>query len=129
MRLIQVFDPALCCSSGVCGAEVDQNLVTFAGDAEWIKQVVTPAALNWRVMRDWHYLKPREVMVQKSNRQMSSQAKRAPSRGSSRVAAAPAAVVAAKRHCLAGKLAARSIASLFLIGVSHVPVSELLVSP
>ena len=38
MRLIQVFDPALCCSSGVCGAEVDQNLVTFAGDAEWIKQ-------------------------------------------------------------------------------------------
>ncbi|MGY3949555.1 arsenical resistance operon transcriptional repressor ArsD [Aeromonas allosaccharophila] len=38
MRLIQVFDPALCCSSGVCGAEVDQALVTFAGDAEWIKQ-------------------------------------------------------------------------------------------
>ena len=38
MKTLQVFDPALCCSSGVCGAEVDQNLVTFAGDAEWIKQ-------------------------------------------------------------------------------------------
>ena len=38
MRLIQVFDPALCCSSGVCGTEVDQNLVIFAGDAEWLKQ-------------------------------------------------------------------------------------------
>ncbi len=38
MRLIQVFDPALCCSSGVCGTDIDQNLVIFAGDAEWLKQ-------------------------------------------------------------------------------------------
>lgn len=35
MKAIQVFDPAMCCSTGVCGAEVDQNLVTFAADAEW----------------------------------------------------------------------------------------------
>jgi hypothetical protein len=35
MRQIQVFDPPLCCSTGVCGTEVDQQLVTFAGDAAW----------------------------------------------------------------------------------------------
>ncbi|MCY1703776.1 arsenite efflux transporter metallochaperone ArsD [Deinococcus sp. SL84] len=32
---IEVFDPALCCSTGVCGTEVDQHLVTFAADAAW----------------------------------------------------------------------------------------------
>ena len=37
MKSIQIFDPALCCSSGVCGAEVDQQLVTFAADLEWAK--------------------------------------------------------------------------------------------
>lgn len=35
MTLIQVFDPALCCSSGVCSPEVDQELVRFAADAQW----------------------------------------------------------------------------------------------
>lgn len=32
---IEVFDPALCCSTGVCGTDVEQNLVTFAADAAW----------------------------------------------------------------------------------------------
>jgi hypothetical protein len=36
MPTIRVFDPALCCSSGVCGVEVDQALVTFAADAAWM---------------------------------------------------------------------------------------------
>lgn len=35
---IKVFDPALCCSTGVCGVDVDQQLVTFAADLEWAKQ-------------------------------------------------------------------------------------------
>ncbi|MEI6758670.1 MAG: arsenic metallochaperone ArsD family protein, partial [Chlorobium sp.] len=30
MKKIQVFDPALCCTTGVCGVDVDQALVTFA---------------------------------------------------------------------------------------------------
>ncbi|EJC60816.1 trans acting repressor-like protein [Alcaligenes faecalis subsp. faecalis NCIB 8687] len=30
MKKIEVFDPSLCCSTGVCGVEVDQALVTFA---------------------------------------------------------------------------------------------------
>jgi hypothetical protein len=38
MTSIQVFDPALCCSSGVCGVDVDQALVSFAADADWAKQ-------------------------------------------------------------------------------------------
>ena len=38
MKNIQVFDPALCCSTGVCGVEVDQNLVTFAADVDWVRQ-------------------------------------------------------------------------------------------
>ncbi|NMF96307.1 arsenite efflux transporter metallochaperone ArsD [Aromatoleum toluolicum] len=38
MKSIQIFDPALCCSSGVCGVDVDQQLVTFAADVEWAKQ-------------------------------------------------------------------------------------------
>lgn len=37
MPTIQVFDPALCCSSGVCGTEVDQKLVNFSADISWLK--------------------------------------------------------------------------------------------
>lgn len=36
MNKIQVFDPALCCSTGVCGPEVDDSLVRFAADVEWL---------------------------------------------------------------------------------------------
>lgn len=38
MKTIQVFDPAMCCSTGVCGTEVDQNLVNFSADVDWAKQ-------------------------------------------------------------------------------------------
>jgi hypothetical protein len=38
MATIQVFDPALCCSTGVCGVDVDQNLVDFSTDVDWAKQ-------------------------------------------------------------------------------------------
>jgi len=38
MSSIQVFDPALCCSTGVCGVEVDQELVGFSADVDWAKQ-------------------------------------------------------------------------------------------
>jgi hypothetical protein len=37
MKTIQVFDPALCCSTGVCGVDVDQALVTFSADLAWAK--------------------------------------------------------------------------------------------
>jgi len=38
MKRIQVFDPALCCSTGVCGVDVDQALVGFSADVDWAKQ-------------------------------------------------------------------------------------------
>lgn len=38
MTTIQVFDPALCCNTGVCGVDVDQRLVTFAADVDWAQQ-------------------------------------------------------------------------------------------
>ena len=38
MKNIQIFDPALCCSSGVCGVEVDQQLVEFSANVDWAKQ-------------------------------------------------------------------------------------------
>jgi len=38
MTKIEVYDGAMCCSTGVCGVEVDQRLVNFAADVEWAKQ-------------------------------------------------------------------------------------------
>lgn len=30
MKTIQVYDPAMCCSTGICGTDVDPELVSFA---------------------------------------------------------------------------------------------------
>lgn len=38
MRTIQIYDPAMCCSTGVCGVDVDQHLVDFSADVEWARQ-------------------------------------------------------------------------------------------
>lgn len=38
MSTIQIYDPALCCSSGVCGVDVDEALLYFAADLDWAKQ-------------------------------------------------------------------------------------------
>ncbi len=35
--LIEIFDPAMCCSTGVCGPDVDDTLADFAQDAKWLK--------------------------------------------------------------------------------------------
>jgi len=36
-QTLQVFDPAMCCSTGVCGPDVDSKLVQFAADLDWLK--------------------------------------------------------------------------------------------
>jgi arsenite-transporting ATPase len=36
MSKIQVFDPAMCCNTGICGPEADPSLLTFAADVEWL---------------------------------------------------------------------------------------------
>ena len=33
---LEVYDPAMCCSTGVCGPDVDPRLVQFAADAQWL---------------------------------------------------------------------------------------------
>lgn len=35
---IRVFEPALCCNTGVCGEDVDQALVDFTADLDHLKQ-------------------------------------------------------------------------------------------
>ena len=35
VKTIEVFEPALCCNTGVCGEDVDQGLVTFSADVDW----------------------------------------------------------------------------------------------
>ncbi len=36
-HVLEIFDPAMCCSTGICGPEVDPKLVQFAADLDWIK--------------------------------------------------------------------------------------------
>ncbi len=38
MRKLEVFDPAMCCSTGVCGVEVDPVLVQFSADLQWLAE-------------------------------------------------------------------------------------------
>jgi len=37
MIKLEVFDPAMCCSTGVCGPTVDPVLPRFSADLEWLK--------------------------------------------------------------------------------------------
>lgn len=37
MKTIQVYDKPMCCSTGVCGPEVDPVLPQFAADLDWLK--------------------------------------------------------------------------------------------
>ena len=36
-QTLHIFEPAMCCSSGVCGPDVDTQLVQFSADLEWLK--------------------------------------------------------------------------------------------
>jgi hypothetical protein len=47
MKTVEVFDPAMCCSTGVCGVDVDPALVQFAADLQWLtEQGVTVSRHN-----------------------------------------------------------------------------------
>ena len=37
MSTVQIYDKAMCCSTGVCGPQVDPVLPRLAGDLEWPK--------------------------------------------------------------------------------------------
>lgn len=38
MKTLEVYDPAMCCSTGVCGPDVDPALVAFAADLKWVAE-------------------------------------------------------------------------------------------
>ena len=38
MKKLEVFDPAMCCSTGVCGVDVDPVLAQFAADLKWVAE-------------------------------------------------------------------------------------------
>lgn len=39
MKSIQVFDKPMCCSTGICGPDVDPTLPRFAADLDWLQSI------------------------------------------------------------------------------------------
>ena len=37
-KSLEVFDPAMCCSTGVCGPSTDPDLIRFAADLDWLER-------------------------------------------------------------------------------------------
>lgn len=37
MAQIEIFEPGLCCGTGICGVDVDQDLVTVSADLDWLR--------------------------------------------------------------------------------------------
>ncbi|MEO8496053.1 MAG: arsenite efflux transporter metallochaperone ArsD [Planctomycetota bacterium] len=37
MSKVQIYDKAMCCSTGICGPQVDSVLPRFAADLDWLK--------------------------------------------------------------------------------------------
>lgn len=37
MTTMKVYDPAMCCSTGLCGPSVDPELASFAADLDWLQ--------------------------------------------------------------------------------------------
>lgn len=37
MAILEVFDKPMCCSTGICGPEVDPTLLHFAADLRWLE--------------------------------------------------------------------------------------------
>jgi len=38
MKTLEIFDPAMCCSTGICDVDVDPVLVQFAADLQWLAE-------------------------------------------------------------------------------------------
>jgi hypothetical protein len=38
MKSLEVYDPPMCCSTGVCGTDIDPKLIQFASDLTWLKE-------------------------------------------------------------------------------------------
>ncbi|MDD3916138.1 MAG: arsenite efflux transporter metallochaperone ArsD [Synergistaceae bacterium] len=51
-KTLKVYDPALCCSSGVCGPSVDPELARFAGTLEFLKRLKSIAVERYNMGQD-----------------------------------------------------------------------------
>jgi hypothetical protein len=38
MKKLEIYEPAMCCSTGVCGVDVDPVLVQFVADLQWLAE-------------------------------------------------------------------------------------------
>lgn len=38
MTKLTVYDPAMCCSTGICGPDIDAHLIEFAADLDWLAE-------------------------------------------------------------------------------------------
>jgi len=38
MSKLEIFEPAMCCPTGVCGVNVDQTLLQFNADVQWLSE-------------------------------------------------------------------------------------------
>jgi hypothetical protein len=38
MKKIEIYDPSMCCSTGVCGTDVAPELIQFSSDLAWLNQ-------------------------------------------------------------------------------------------
>ncbi len=38
MTVVRIFDPPMCCATGVCGPSVDPDLARFTADVDWLKK-------------------------------------------------------------------------------------------
>jgi len=48
MKTIQIYDKPMCCSTGVCGTDVDPALPRFAADLAWLaSQDTASSAITW----------------------------------------------------------------------------------
>ncbi|MCP4491980.1 MAG: arsenite efflux transporter metallochaperone ArsD [Gammaproteobacteria bacterium] len=37
MSKLKIYEPAMCCATGICGADPDTLLIAFSADIEWLK--------------------------------------------------------------------------------------------
>lgn len=38
MTTLTIYDPAMCCSTGICGPDIDAHLIEFAADLDWLSE-------------------------------------------------------------------------------------------
>ena len=38
MKKLTIFDPAMCCDTGICGVDTDTALIEFASDLDWLQK-------------------------------------------------------------------------------------------